>query len=69
CGINGVISLQFHRTHDKERLYLAHVVISYHDMKQSELRRRVRAINLAVEFKPSVSPFTPALTLNGYPEH
>ncbi|SHH73269.1 hypothetical protein SAMN05444147_1241 [Pectobacterium carotovorum] len=50
-------------------MYLSHVVISYHYMKQSELQRRAKAINLAIEFKPSVSPFTPALTLNGYLEH
>ncbi|MGQ7746175.1 hypothetical protein ACUNDQ_18475, partial [Pectobacterium brasiliense] len=50
------------------RLYLSHVVISYHYMKQSELPQGAKVINLVIEFKPSVSPFTPALTLNGYLE-
>ncbi|WP_205530464.1 hypothetical protein, partial [Pectobacterium brasiliense] len=47
---------------------LSHVVISYPHMGQREFQRAAK-INLVIELKPSVSPFTPALTLNGYLEH
>ncbi len=47
---------------------LSHVVISYPHMGQREFQRAAK-INLVIELKPSVSPFTPTLTLNGYQEH
>ncbi|WP_205539404.1 hypothetical protein, partial [Pectobacterium brasiliense] len=62
------IHMQYIHAPDSGRLYLSRVVISYHYMKQSELPQGAKAINLAIEFKPSDSPITPALTLNGYLE-
>ncbi|AYH49515.1 hypothetical protein B6N31_18610 [Dickeya fangzhongdai] len=48
-------------------MYLAHVVISYHDMKQSELRRRARAINLVIEFKALCFTFHASINIERLP--
>ncbi|WP_216594485.1 hypothetical protein, partial [Pectobacterium brasiliense] len=60
CVVSRVFLCAISTTPDAGRLYLSHVVISYHYMKQSELPQGAKVINLVIEFKPSVSPFTPA---------
>lgn len=46
----------------------SHVMVSYHHMKRSELVSILNVENLVRQLKPSASPFTPALTLNGCQE-
>ena len=44
------------------------VVVSYHHMKRREPDLRPKAVTFIWQHKPSASPFTPALTLNGCQE-